>query len=105
MMFSSASVAVRSSNDRAPARSHGRRNPKGSEESQCREHNPYEEGTDMARWEYKIADLTKVEKDITALNQLGTEGREAVGMLTTWGAGGFRFVRPIALLKRPVPDR
>lgn len=56
----------------------------------------------MDRWEYKIADLTKVEKDIGELNRLGADGWEAVGMVSTWGAGGFRFVHPIALLKRQV---
>jgi hypothetical protein len=61
-------------------------------------------GDDMERWEYKIADLTKVEKDVGELNRLGAEGWEAVGMVSTWGAGGFRFVHPIALLKRPVRD-
>ena len=54
----------------------------------------------MDRWEYKIADLTKVEKNIGELNRLGFEGWEAVGMVSTWGAGGFKFVHPIALLKR-----
>ncbi len=54
----------------------------------------------MDRWEYKVADLTKVEKDISELNRLGAEGWEAVGMVSTWGAGGYRFVHPIALLKR-----
>jgi hypothetical protein len=58
----------------------------------------------MARWEYKIADLTKVEKDISDLNRLGAEGWEAVGMVATWGAGGFRLVHPIALLKRPLHE-
>jgi hypothetical protein len=52
-------------------------------------------------WEYKIADLTKVEKDVGELNRFGAEGWEAVGMVSMWGAGGFRFVHPIALLKRP----
>ena len=41
-----------------------------------------EKGVGMDRWEYKIADLTKVEKDI--------------------GEVGVRFVHPIALLKRRV---
>ena len=59
-----------------------------------------QEGVDMDRWEYKIADLTKVEKNIGELNRLGFEGWEAVGMVSTWGAGGFKFVHPIALLKR-----
>jgi len=30
----------------------------------------------MERWEYKIADLTKVEKDVGELNRLGAEGWE-----------------------------
>jgi hypothetical protein len=59
-------------------------------------------GAAMDLWEYKTADLTKVEKDIGELNRLGAEGWEAVGMVSTWGAGGFRFVHPIALLKRRV---
>lgn len=58
----------------------------------------------MERREYKIADLTKVERDVGELNRLGAEGWEAVGMVSTWGAGGFRFVHPIALLKRPVKE-
>jgi hypothetical protein len=61
-------------------------------------------GVDMQRWEYRVADLTKVEKDIGELNRLGAEGWEAVGMVTTWGAGGFKFVHPIALLKRPLTE-
>lgn len=55
----------------------------------------------MERWEYRVADLTKVEKDLGELNRLGAEGWEAVGMVSTWGAG-VRFVHPIALLKRPL---
>jgi hypothetical protein len=55
----------------------------------------------MDGWEYKVADLTKVEKDISGLNKLGAEGWEAVGMVSTWGAG-YKFVHPIALLKRRV---
>jgi hypothetical protein len=62
------------------------------------------EGVAMERWEYKIADLTKVEKDIAELNRLGAEGWEAVGMVSTWGAGGFKFVHPIALFKRCLAD-
>ena len=61
------------------------------------------EGVALDRGEYKIADLTKVEKDIGELNRLGAEGWEAVGMVSTWGAG-VRFVHPIALLKRRVTN-
>ena len=39
----------------------------------------------MDRWEYTIADLTEVKKNIEELNRLGAEGREAVGMVSTWG--------------------
>ena len=60
-------------------------------------------GVDMERWEYKIADLTKAEKDIGELNRLGADGWEAVGMVSTWGAG-VRFVHPIALLKRRIAE-
>jgi hypothetical protein len=35
---------------------------------------------------YKVAALTKAEKDIGVLNRPGTEGWEAVGMVSTWGA-------------------
>jgi hypothetical protein len=58
----------------------------------------------MDRWEYTVADLTKVERDISELNRLGAQGWEAVGMVSTWGAGGFKFVHPIALLKRRVRE-
>ena len=47
----------------------------------------------MERWEYKTADLTKVEKDISGLNRLGAEGWEAVGMVSTWGAGSSSCIR------------
>jgi hypothetical protein len=57
----------------------------------------------MSRWEYKIADMTKLEKEIGELNLLGAEGWEAVGMVSTWGAG-WRFVHPILLLKRSLPE-
>ena len=56
----------------------------------------------MDIWEYKVADLTNVEKDVGDLNRLGAEGWEAVGMVSTWGAGGFKFVHPIVLLRRRV---
>jgi hypothetical protein len=58
----------------------------------------------MDRWEYKVADLTRVEKDIGDLNRLGAEGWEAIGMVSTWGAGGWKFVHPMALLKRRLPE-
>ena len=57
----------------------------------------------MSRWEYKIADMTKLEKEVGELNLLGAEGWEAVGMVSTWGAG-WRFVHPIVLLKRSLPE-
>lgn len=56
----------------------------------------------MERWEYRVADLTRVEKDVGELNRLGAEGWEVVGMVSTWGASGVRFVHPIGLLKRPL---
>jgi hypothetical protein len=55
----------------------------------------------MSRWEYKIADMTKLEKETGELNRLGADGWEAVGMVSTWGAG-WSFVHPILLLKRPL---
>jgi hypothetical protein len=57
----------------------------------------------MQRWEYMTFDMTKPKRDREALNQLGREGWEAVGMVSSWGVG-WRFVHPIVLLKRPFPD-
>jgi hypothetical protein len=55
------------------------------------------------RWEYMTFDLTKPTKEIERLNELGLQGWEAVAMVSSWGVG-WRFVHPIVLLKRPVPD-
>jgi hypothetical protein len=55
----------------------------------------------MERWEYTIGDLTKLGKAVDDLDKLGSEGWEAVGMVSTWGAG-WRFVHPVVLLKRPL---
>jgi hypothetical protein len=55
------------------------------------------------RWEYMTFDLTKRKAEIESLNQLGREGWEAVAMVSSWGVG-WRFVHPIVLLKRSVPD-
>jgi hypothetical protein len=55
------------------------------------------------RWEYRTFDLTKPTKEIERLNELGLQGWEAVAMVSSWGVG-WRFVHPIVLLKRPVPD-
>ena len=57
----------------------------------------------MARWEYMTFDLVKRTTEIDELNRLGQEGWEAVGMVSSWGVG-WRFVHPIVLLKRPLPD-
>jgi hypothetical protein len=57
----------------------------------------------VSRWEYKVADMTKLEKQVGELNRLGAEGWEAVGMVSTWGAG-WRMVHPIVLLKRSLPE-
>lgn len=57
----------------------------------------------MQRWEYKIADVTKLERAVPELDRLGAEGWEAVGLVSTWGAG-WRFVHPVVLLKRPLPE-
>ena len=61
------------------------------------------EGGLMQRFEYTVADFTKLDKARAELNELGAEGWEAVGLVSTWGAG-WRMVHPIALLKRPLPD-
>jgi hypothetical protein len=57
----------------------------------------------MQRWEYTVADFTKLERAIPELDKLGAEGWEAVGLVSTWGAG-WRFVHPVVLLKRARPD-
>ncbi len=57
----------------------------------------------MDRWEYTIVDISRVEKEVDKLNGLGAEGWEGVGMVSTWGAREFKFVRPVVLLKRHLP--
>lgn len=57
----------------------------------------------MDRWEYAVTDFTKLEKAVPELDRLGTEGWEAVGLVSTWGAG-WRMVHPVVLLKRPRPE-
>ena len=54
-------------------------------------------------WEYSVADFTKLDRAVPELDRLGAEGWEAVGLVSTWGAG-WRMVHPVVLLKRPVPD-
>ena len=54
----------------------------------------------MERWEYNIVDISRVERELDKLDRLGAEGWEAVGMVSTWGAREWRFVRPVVLLKR-----
>jgi hypothetical protein len=61
------------------------------------------EVTQMQRWEYAVADFTKLEKTVPELDRLGADGWEAVGLVSTWGAG-WRFVHPVVLLKRPRPE-
>jgi hypothetical protein len=58
----------------------------------------------MSRWEYMTCDFTKPKRDIEGLNRLGDEGWEAVAMVSTWGMSEMRFVHPIVLLKRLLPD-
>lgn len=50
----------------------------------------------MQRWEYAVADFTKLEGAVPELDRLGAEGWEAVGLISTWGAG-WRFVHPVVL--------
>ena len=54
-------------------------------------------------WEYSIFDLVKRKNEIHELNRLGREGWEAVAMVSSWGVG-WRFVHPMVLLKRPLPN-
>jgi hypothetical protein len=53
-------------------------------------------------WRYKFVDISRLGKDVDELNRLGAEGWEAVGMVSTWGAKEWRFVRPILLMKQPL---
>jgi hypothetical protein len=57
----------------------------------------------MQEWEYMTFDLAKPQKDIEDLNRLGRERWEAVAMVSSWGVG-WRWVHPIVLLKRQLPD-
>jgi hypothetical protein len=56
----------------------------------------------MQRWEYAVADFTKLENAVPELDRLGAEGWEAVGLISTWDAA-WRMVHPVVLLKRPRP--
>ena len=57
----------------------------------------------MQCWEYMTWDLVKRKNEIEELNRLGRDGWEAVAMVSSWGVG-WRFVHPIVLLKRPLPN-
>jgi hypothetical protein len=57
----------------------------------------------MQRWEYTVADFTKLNRAVPELDKLGAEGWEAVGLVSTWGAG-WRLAHPVVLLKRPSPE-
>jgi hypothetical protein len=58
---------------------------------------------DIQAWEYTTFDLGKPKTDVAGLNRLGREGWVAVSMVSSWGVG-WRFVHPIVLLRRPLPD-
>ena len=55
------------------------------------------------KWEYMSFDFAKPKTHIEDLNRLGREGWEAVAMVSSWGVG-WRWVHPIVLLKRLLPD-
>ena len=57
----------------------------------------------VQRWEYMTSDLVKRKNETVELNLLGRDGWEAVAMVSSWGVG-WRFVHPIVLLKRPLPN-
>jgi hypothetical protein len=57
----------------------------------------------MDRWEYMTYDVKKLKKMVDGLNELGTEGWEAVAMVSTWGVGAG-MVHPMVLLKRRVSE-
>ena len=58
----------------------------------------------MARWEYMTMNFTKPTRDIDELNRLGSEGWDAVGLVTTWGVSELRLAHPMILLKRPLAE-
>jgi hypothetical protein len=55
------------------------------------------------RWEYMTLDVNKRRTELDSLNDLGRDGWEAVAMVSSWGVG-WRWVHPIVLLKRPLPN-
>lgn len=57
----------------------------------------------MTNWEYKTVDLLKRQGEVEALNELGRDGWEAVGLVSSWGVG-WRMVHPIVLFKRALSD-
>ena len=57
----------------------------------------------VQRWEYTTFDLVKRRREVEGLNQLGREGWEAIGIVSSWGVG-WRMVHPIVLFKRALPD-
>src|SRR6185437_5943350 len=67
-----------------------------SEPGSCVRRMKKRRGTAMQNWEYAVTDFTKLER-------LGGEGWEAVGLISTWGAG-WRMVHPVVLLKRTRPE-
>jgi hypothetical protein len=56
----------------------------------------------VGSWEYTFVDISGLGKNVGELNQLGAQGWEAVGMVSTWGAKEWRFVHPVLLMKRPL---
>ena len=58
----------------------------------------------MQHWEYTVADFSRIGGAVAELDRLGAQGWEAVGMVSTWGAREWRFVRPVVLLKRPLSE-
>jgi hypothetical protein len=56
----------------------------------------------MQRWEYAVADFTKLGNALSEPGKLGADGWE-VGLVSTSGAG-WRVVHPVVLLKRPHPE-
>jgi len=58
----------------------------------------------MERWEYMTFDIKKPKKDAAGgLARLGSDGWEAVAMVSSWGVG-WSWVHPIVLLKRPLAE-
>jgi hypothetical protein len=56
----------------------------------------------MQGWGHAVADFTRLEGAVAEPDRLGAEGWEAVGLVSTWGAG-WRYVHPVVPAEAPAP--